>query len=477
MKTYQDLVEVGNAEDKRMEFVRAAIDDHKGTEIFKQAVIAEDYNAHRNVTINQFRKLLYTLSGKAVPDNYSANWKMACRFFHIFVVQEVQHLLGNGATWDTKSSKKAKATFGKDFDSRLQELGKDALIGGVAFGFFNLDHLDVFKITEFVPLYDEENGALMAGIRFWQVTSDKPLRATLYEVDGYTDYIWIKNEPSILHEKRKYVLKLRETPADGTEIYDGENYPSFPIVPLWGNPERQSELVGLREQIDCYDLIKSGFANDLDDASQMYWTIQNAEGMDDIDLAKFLERMKTVKAAVVDDAGAKAEAHTMEVPYNAREVLLARVKRDLYSDAMALDPADIAAGSVTATQIKAAFKPLNSKCDEFEYCIRDFLDSLAVVAGLDEYEVTFTRDNSLINTLEEVQVIATAANFLDQEYIIKKLLTTLGDGDLAEDMIAKLEEKEQERMEMAMRQMATQGSGGDNGASNPTDGSQATQAQ
>jgi SPP1 family phage portal protein len=476
MKTYQDLVAVGDQEDKRMEFVKAAIDQHKGTAIYQEAVVAEEYNAHQNRTINQYRKLLYTISGRAVPDNYSANWKMASRFFHIFVCQEVQHLLGNGVTWDKKNKKAAESKFGQDFDNRLQELGKDALIGGVAFGFYNLDHMDVFKVTEFAPLYDEENGALMAGIRFWQVSDDKPLRATLYEVDGYTDYIWIKSEPKVLKDKRPYKLKLRETPADGVEIYDGENYPTFPIVPLWGNPERQSELVGLREQIDCYDLIKSGFANDLDDASQIYWTIQNAGGMDDVDLAKFLERMKTVKAAVVEDTGARAEAHTMEVPYNAREVLLARIKRDLYNDAMALDPADIAAGAVTATQIKAAYEPLNSKCDEFEYCIRDFLDGLTAVAGLDEYEVTFTR-SMIVNTLEQVQVIATAANFLDREYIVEKILTALGDGDLAEDMISKLEKEEQERMTQAMQQMAAQASGGQNEGVNPTDNGNATQAQ
>lgn len=476
MKTYQDLVEVGQAEDKRMEFVKLAIDQHKGTPLFQEAVVAEEYNKHQNRTINEYRKLLYTISGRAVPDNYSANWKMASRFFHIFVCQEVQHLLGNGATWDKKRVKDADKIFGADFDNRLQELGKDALIGGVAFGFYNLDHLDVFKVTEFAPLYDEENGALMAGIRFWQVADDKPLRATLYEVDGYTDYIWIKNEPKVLKDKRPYKLKLRETPVDGVEIYDGENYPTFPIVPLWGNPERQSELVGLREQIDCYDLIKSGFANDLDDASQIYWTIQNAGGMDDVDLAKFLERMKTVKAAVVEDTGARAEAHTIEVPYNAREVLLARIKRDLYNDAMALDPADIAAGAVTATQIKAAYEPLNSKCDEFEYCIRDFLDGLTAVAGLDEYDVTFTR-SMIVNTLEQVQVIATAANFLDREYTVEKILTAMGDGDLAEDMIKKLEKDEQERMAMAMQQMAAQAGGGQNEGVNPTNGENATQAQ
>ena len=61
---------------------------------------------------------------------------------------------------------------------------QDALCQGAVYGFWNLDHVDYFKATEFVPLYDEETGALMAGIRFWQISENKPLRATLYEEHG-----------------------------------------------------------------------------------------------------------------------------------------------------------------------------------------------------------------------------------------------------------------------------------------------------
>ena len=270
MYTYQDLQAVSQAQQDRMAFVKNAIDQHKTTELYETARIAEAYNKHQNVTINEFKKLLYTITGKAIPDNYSANFKMGCRHFHRFIVQEVQYLLGNGATWSNEATEDKLGTDKIKFDNQLQDIGRKALVGGVAFGFFNLDHLEVFSVLEFVPLYDEENGSLSAGIRFWQIADNKPLRATLYELDGYTDYLWDNTgKGKELHEKRAYKLKVRYSEADGAEIYDGENYPSFPIVPLWGNLEHQSEIVGLREQIDCYDLIKSGFANTVDEA----WTM------------------------------------------------------------------------------------------------------------------------------------------------------------------------------------------------------------
>ena len=443
MKTYQDLLEVGENENLRIEFVRSVISEFKASEMYREAEIAYKYEKHRNVTINQFQKLLYTVSGKVVPDNYSANWKMGSNFFHRFVTQEAQFLLGNGITWkDVGTADK----LGKNFDIQLQKLGKDALIGGCAFGFWNLDHLENFDILEFVPLYDEENGALCAGVRFWQLATNKPLRATLYELDGYTEYIWkTGSNGEVLKEKHAYVTKYRMTEADGTEIYDYDNYPGFPIVPLWGNPNKQSEFVGLREHIDSYDLIKSGFANDLDDASQIYWVIQNAGGMDDIDLAKFVERMKTVKAAVVEDSGARAEAHTMEVPYQSREAYLEMVSKDLYRDAMALDTEEIAGGAVTATQIRAAYEPLNSKTDEFEFCVHNFLDDILAVAGIPDEKATFTR-SMLLNKSEEIDSIMKSATNLTPDYVTRKLLTILGDGDLADEMIEQMKSDELTRM-------------------------------
>lgn len=430
MISYQDLLAVGESESARKEFVFSAINRHKATNVYRMSKIAEDYDRKRNTTILQFQKLLYTVSGQVVPDNYSANYKLCSNFFNRFVTQETQFLLGNGVSW-TEDDTGEK--LGKDFDTKLQTAGHEALVSGVAFGFWNMDHLEVFSIREFIPLYDEENGSLMAGIRFWQIDDSKPIRATLYEVDGYTDYIRKDADPEILRDKRSYKLLVRSTEADGTEIYAGENYPTFPIVPLWGNTHHQSELIGLREQIDAYDLIRSGYCNTVDESSMVFWVLQNAGGMDDVDLAKFVERMKTVHAAVVEDGGATAESHTIEPPYASREALLERLRGDLYDDYMALDTKAIANGAATATQIRAAYEPLNNKTDMFEYCVVDFLQGILAIAGIDD-EPSFTR-SLIINTQEEVQTILSAASYLSEDYIIRKVLEIMGDGDKAEDML------------------------------------------
>ena len=446
MKTYNDLIALGQSEDARKDFIISAIADHKATPEYKIAQDAEMYMKTLNPTIMEYRKLLYTMSGEAVPDNFSANHKCASSFFKRFVTQENQYLLGNGSSFGEDGTKERLG--GDNFDVQLQKIGRAALVDGVAFGFVNLDHIEVFKYTEFKPLWDEEDGALKAGIRYWQVADNKPLRATLYELDGYTEYIKRKDEDLvILKEKRPYQQIVKKSEVDGTEILDGKNYPTFPIIPLWGNPEHQSELVTIRSQIDAYDLIKSGFANDLDDASMIYWTITNAGGMDDVDLAQFLERMKVVKAAVVgDDASgnAKAEAHTLDVPYQSREAYLTRLEADMYKDAMALDTTQIAAGQVTATQIEAAYEPLNEKCDDFEYCVNEFIDGILAVLGIED-TVTFTR-SKMSNKNEEIQAILSGAEYLSQEYITEKLLTILGDIDRVDEIMEQIADESMSRM-------------------------------
>ena len=439
--TYQDYLEIKerNNENDLIQFVMNAINSHKRSDEYEQAVIADEYFRHRNRTMLEFQKLLYTVTGEVVPDNYSANYKLTSNYMFQFTTQLNQYLLGNGVTW---TNKKTADRLGKSFDTMLQKAGKEALVESQSFGFVNYDHLEVFHFIEFAPLYDEENGALMAGIRFWQVSSNKPMRAVLYDIDGYTGFIWRDGLGSIYTPQRPYKIKTRRTEFDGVEIYDGENYPTFPIVPFFGI-NKQSELVGRREQIDCYDLIKSGFANTVDEASLIYWTLSGAGGMKDIDLVKFVERIKTVHAASLGN-GQTAESHAVEVPYASREALLTRLRDDLYEDFMAMDYKNVASGSVVTAQIDAAFANLDLKADDFEFCAIEFLQGVLAVLGIED-DPTFTR-NKIVNANEQIGTLLSAREYLDDEYLTRKILELLGDGDQAEEILKRIDAEDVKRI-------------------------------
>lgn len=422
MKTYQELEALGLDERKRMEFVLSAVCDHKGSDAYKVAADAEEYYAKRNVTISKFQKLLYTVQGRAVPDLSSANYKLKTGFFRRFVIQQVQYVLSNGVTFERDATKKK---LGKDFDNSLQLAAQKALVDGVAFAFWNFDHLEIFSFVDtpvypgFVPLYDEDTGLLRAGIRYWYISNTQTARYTLYEVDGHTDYTERKGEDiAQTGDKRPYIQTLRQSDAGGVESVEGSNYPGFPIIPLYANDLHESEIIGIRESIDCYDFIKSGLANDIDDTSGFYWTLKNTGGMDDLDLQRFIERMKVVRASVLED-GVEATAHTLDIPTEARTAMLTLLKNDLYEDFQIVNVKELSSGNKTATEIRAAYQPMDDKAGMFEYCIRDFISRLFALIGIDD-EPTF-KWNRIANQTEETQMVLTAANYLDDETVLKHL--------------------------------------------------------
>ena len=429
MKTLQDLQAIGQDENARMGFVLQAINEHKSSTMYQIAVDADMYYRHLNPTIMRAQKFVYDLMGRAHVDEWSANNKIPSRYYFYFVTQGVQFLLGNGISF---TDDKTKERLGKNFDSVVQKAATNALNGGVSFGFWNNDHLEQFSLTEFVPLYDEENGALAAGVRFWQVASDKPLRATLYEMDGYTEYIRRKGEDiTTLQEKRPYIQIVAQSEASGMEILDGQNYPGFPIVPLF-NTNRQSELVGSKETIDAYDLMASALINNIDDANLIYWVIRNAGGMDDMDDAKFVQRLKTIHVAHLE-GDEQVDEHQIDVPFQASEVALDRLRGQLFDDFMALDVKQIAAGAATATQIKAAYEPLNAKTDLFEYQVTEFIDGILDIVGIED-EPTYTR-SLIVNQQEMIQNLVTSAEYLSADYITRKVLEILGDIDKVDEVM------------------------------------------
>ena len=444
-----------------MEFVLDAIKEHKGSELYKTAYDAELYYKHQNPTIMRFQKWVYNQMGQKVPDIWSPNNKIASNWYNYFTTQAVSYLLGNGVTFKSEAN---KDKLGKDFDKLVQDVAIHAKNGGVAFGFWNLDHLECFDLTEFVPIYDEDDGGLKAGIRFWQIDDSKPLRATLYELDGYTDYIKRKSEDvAILHDKRAYTQIVRKNDIEGETILDGAPPAGFPIVPLW-NVNRQSDIVGNRGTIDAYDLMISGLINNVSDGEFIYWILKNCGGMDSVDDARFIEQLKLTRVAHADgDDGASVEAHNVNVEFQATSEALDRLTNQLYTDFMALRVQDLSAGNKTATEITAAYEPINQKTDQFEYQVTEFINGVLELAGIDD-EPTYTR-SQMSNQSETLEMVLQSAEYLDDEYVTTKILTLLGDSDKASEVLKRKDAEAADRykqMETELEDLKTQQEVNDN---------------
>ncbi len=414
--TYNDLAALGDNEQERREFILRAIREHQSSALYKTAMDANEYYHLKNPTIMRLQKMIYNIYGKAVPDIWSPNHKVPSNWYGYFVTQAVGHLLSNGVYFEKPET---KAALGKNFDRDLMRLATEAHNGAVSFGFWNYDHIDVFSVREFVPLYDEFSGALGAGIRFWQLAPDKPLLATLYEIDGMTDYIR-EDGAELVERVPKHDYKLTTVRTGAMETtQNGGNYSQFPIVPL-KTPLEQSDIVGNRHVIDAYDLIASGLINNTDEGNFIYWILKNCDGMNAEDDEKFIEQIRINHFAHANgDDGAGVEAHTVETPVDAHKFSLEELRDLLFTNFMAVDVQKISAGNVTATEIRAAYEPLNAKNDLFEGCVTDFIEQILELAGIDDVP-TYKR-SQVVNEAEQTEMVLAAAAHLDDETILRKL--------------------------------------------------------
>lgn len=441
--TYQDFLH-DTATTDRSDYIRSLINIHQQSDIYKIAVEADEYDHQKNRTIYNFVRTILAATGEKIIDTIAANNRIASNIFRRLNVQRNTYSLGHGITFNDDSVKKR---LGDNFDTILKQAGYYSLIHGVSFIFWNVNRAYFFKITEFVPIYNEITGNLAAGIRYWQIDSSHPLTATLFLPEGYETYRDVDNKWTLIDPLRKYKTKIEVTKALGAFEVGSENYNCLPIVPLYGSELRQSTLVGMKQSIDSYDMIRSGFANDLSDCAQIYWIIKNAGGMSDEDLAEFRRRLlyQHIARTTNTDEDSDITPYTQEIPFQARTAYLEMIKAGIYADFGAFNVSDVSASAKTATEINAAYQPMDENADDYEYQIIDCVTKLLALQGItgDDAVPQFKR-NRIANQPEQTTMVLSAAPYLDKETIISKL-PFITDDEVAE-ILKRLDAEDMDRI-------------------------------
>lgn len=447
-KTYQDFENARNqGENAMLQFIKSAISEHKSRNLYQQAIDAELYDRGENVTIRMVQKFLYNTSGQQYVDIYAANNKIANNIFSHLITQQNEYSLANGVNFDNAEIDEKIANINKNFDTQIKDIARYALRDGRAYGYFDGRNINAFEYKEFVAFKDENTGKLRAGVRFYQIDKDKPINLWLYEEDGLTHYRTLNlhgNDFETIEPKKSYITILKGTDADGMIPVESKNYSSLPVYELRANSYGQSELNAIRDKIDAYDLTLSGLANDIDENAFIYWIIQNAGGMEDADIARFKQALRTAKVAEIDATdGSSVEQFQKDVPTEARTAMLDRLKQDIYETYGAFNPAVLSAGNLTATQINAAYTVVDNKASQFEKQITEFVQNILLLMEIqtEDYKIRYIR-NRLVNAAEEAQTERTKietllllSNYLDDKTLIeavKTIIPELSDIDVEE---------------------------------------------
>lgn len=419
-------------ETKRVKMLPDIIGSYRNSEEFRAALEANEYFDGDNPAVEE--KTILRAAAVTVPTKEGPNEKkltnkeiagnrIHSNFLKRFVIQHNQYLLANGVTLKDESSKKK---LGLGFDKTLEAMGEAALLHGVCWGFWNLDHLEMIqavrdKDSGFVALLDEMTGAPMVGVQFWRLTSGRPLYVRLFEADGMTMFAEGKHGLEIRTPKRAYRQTVARDAAGGY-VVDVGNYDALPVIPFFANEKGTGELTApIKTKIDLYDRIFSDFGDNLDRANDVYWVLNNFGGTTS-DIVDMLEQIAKIKAVVnISDgtgSGSTAEPHTIEVPYAARQTAMQLLEKELYKDTMAMNSEELTGGSLTNVAIRVATTNLNLYCNRFEWQAFQFVQKVLRFAGVETEGIKFKRQ-TIANDSEIIGDIYQMREDIDQETALK----------------------------------------------------------
>ncbi len=440
--TWQDLQDCGENENERTAFVLRAISLHESSEAFKKGREAGMFYRQIDLEQEAYTKKVYDLQGFAHEDNVSPNNKLTTNFFYVFTDQLVQYELGNGVSFDNQE---IKEKLGNEFDYALQDMLTYAACDGISFALYTEGRgIEPFcfacrvegKEPFFVPLYDEDNGKLKAGIRYWRLAASKPLRATLYEPDGVTEYKEYRDDGEnvglqVMTEKKPYTSQKISNEIEGDYESIGVNYPELPIIQM-DYINGQSSIVGNKNKLHSFNMILSEYANNVD-WNLLYWVLNNCDGMSTQDDINFVASIIKSHVFHLQD-GVTAEPHQLQVQYESREALLDRLRKQLFFDFQAVDIERIAGGNVTTVEIRSAYNSLERKCDKVEKYVARTIQQLLVLMGYDKDEPFHFQRAREINEQEAVQTAIMKAPYFGDEMTTKELAEISGKTDEFEEI-------------------------------------------
>lgn len=395
MASYQMDFDINN--------LKAIIDAWLGSATRRKIVDANKYYNGDNVVVSKLKRMMWSDRQKRMIENtFVANNKISYNKYHDIVSQKVNTLLNeppivNGLEDDA---------FIKELGYSLKDTSVKASNGGSAFiycGFNNT--LTVFETENCIPFYDDENKDLIkAFIRFWDIKSflngDKVIRyVEVYEEDGMT--IFKSTDLSsydISTPKQAYRFKIKH------DIFETqtEDIPLsvIPIVELKNNESKLNDLTPtIKSKIDMIDILNSGFANNIEDFTEIFWIVKNGAGLSTDELEDFVASINMTKKVILEGDNTNSldvEAKQIDIPVEARKTFTEELKTELIDESGIIDTAQLTGSSLTTTAIKASTMKLRQRVSDFEWFVYRACKSILKLYNEynnknDEYEIEFTK--------------------------------------------------------------------------------------
>lgn len=360
-----------------------------------------------------------------------ADNRIAHNFHQLITDEEVDYIFSYDPLIDTGDSGINQEIFnllGDDFLKKSRALAVEACNTGIAWWHYWVDVTDKSIHYALVPtdqviaiVEDSLEKKINYLIRYYVVTKTKgALKKKYLKVE-----VW---------DNKKCVFLLfpgdRDSFSTGSYKEDGvlsHKFGNIPFIPFANNNRKQSSLKKYRGLIDAYDIVVSGYINDVMDIQQVIYILENYTGTDLSDFLGDLKKYKTVSVGDNGIEGSKGDLRTLsiDIPTEARNSLLEFLKKQIYTAGQALSRDVTSVGNASGETLKFFYRDLDLKVGdkevEFKTGYRELIRVICEYAHLSlngPINITFTR-NKISNDQETAQICKDSVGVIPTKLIWK----------------------------------------------------------
>lgn len=402
------------------------------------------YNEKHDILKKDFRK--YLIDGTELIDENAANNRVPNPFHQELNDQKAEYILSNQVSITSKNEaiKRLIPNFTTDyFYDMLHDLCINASNKGIEWVHYFVNNQGEFDFTiipaeEIVPDYDSSfRGGLLSILRYYK--SDKIVdengrfttitKAEIWDEKEVEYFIeddkgnFIRDPEQPINPKPHWVLKQKA----GEQILSTMNK-SFgvpPFIKLKNNSNESTDLRRIKALIDVYDLIFSGFANNIEDIQDAIWNLKEFEGTD---LKEFMTNLRKFKAIKTSGTGG-VEPHTLEIPVDAKNKLLEIIERNIYRFGRGVDMSDQNfAGDQSGVAIQYKYSRLDMKANALIKNLKKLIRELFKVWATFEdpnfkmddkdLEITFSK-SMLTNIKEQIENCTNSKGIISDETVLE----------------------------------------------------------
>lgn len=385
-----------------------------------------------------------------ITNPFVANNRVPYGIFHDIVSQKVNTLLHETPLINTTAEISEK--YREQLGYTLKQAAIEASICGESFIYQdNEGNFTVFDTADCIPFYDNKTGVLKVLIRFMikqgEWSKKKSTIAEVYTEDGL---VILEKTGQVITTVSNLPYKFIKTTSVILNKVKSISLSKLPIAVFKNNEDSKSDLTpSIRAKIDVIDLVQSGFINNIEDFSDVFWILKKTPtgAMSDDDYADFFANINKTKKIFVEDAAPEQ----FSIPHEARSKAVEMLEMQIIKESGVIDTEKLSATQLTTTAIKAATMKLEQKVSDFEWFANEtahtLIDTYQEYTG-NKFDYTVDFSKLIINnTTETIDNIVKIRNDISQLTVLK-MLQRIGYIDNVDAELEQIKKENEDRISL-----------------------------